>query len=91
MVFLAKEHLDIPAKDIISWYFDEPRCNVDKPIYIDALDPSRHCTHRQARSTIRKLCAGFRAAGLRKGDVVCLHSFNDVSLSHKLCFAESEQ
>lgn len=27
---------------------------------------------------IRKLVAGFHAAGLQKGDVVCIHSFNDL-------------
>lgn len=79
MVFKAKEHVEIPTKDIISWYFDEPRCDPDTPIYIDALDPTHHYTHRQARSTVRKLVAGFKAHGLRKGDVVCIHSFNNVS------------
>lgn len=78
MVFEAKEHIKIPTKDIISWYFDDPQCDPDKPIYIDALDPSRHYTHRQARSLVRKLVAGFRAQGLETGDVVCIHSFNNV-------------
>lgn len=78
MVFEAKEQVEIPTKDILSWYFDEPKCDPDKPIYIDALEPSRHYTHRQAKNDIRKLAAGFRAQGLRKGDVVCIHSFNNV-------------
>ena len=79
MVFPAKEHIDIPTKDLLSWYFDEPRCSPDKPIYIDASDTKRHYTHQSAKTTIRQLCAGFRAAGLQKGDTVCVHSFNDVS------------
>jgi non-ribosomal peptide synthetase component E (peptide arylation enzyme) len=81
MVFLATEHIDIPNQDLISWYFDSPRCDPDKPIYIDALEPSRYYTHQQAKTTIQQLCAGFRAAGLQKGDTVCVHSFNDVSKS----------
>lgn len=47
-------------------------------IYIDAKDVSRSISSNQARVLIRKLVAGFHAAGLKKGDCVCLHSFNDV-------------
>ena len=81
MVFKCQDELKIPSKDIISWYFDEPRCDENNPIYIDATNPDRYYTHKSARSTIRKLAAGFRKAGLKKGDVVCLHAFNDVSSS----------
>ncbi|KAK7529421.1 hypothetical protein IWX49DRAFT_586224 [Phyllosticta citricarpa] len=78
MPFLAKEHIDVPTKDLLSWYFDDPEYNHDDPVYIDAANKSRSYTARQAREVIEKLCAGFKAAGLKKGDVVCLHSFNDV-------------
>lgn len=47
-------------------------------VYIDAKDPSRAISASQARSLIRKLVAGLHAAGLKKGDCVCIHSFNDV-------------
>lgn len=80
MPFLAKEQIDIPTKDLLSWYFDNPEYNHDDPVYIDAANTSRCYTARQAREIIERLCAGFKAAGLKKGDVVCLHSFNDVSL-----------
>ena len=88
MVFKSREEVDIQKKDLISWYFDEPRCDTDKPIYIDALDPTRYYTQRQAKDTIRKLVAGFRAQGLRKGDVVCIHSFNSVRLISNLTMAK---
>jgi hypothetical protein len=78
MPFLSQDHRPIPTKDILSWYFDEPQCNQDEPIYIDAADPSRFYTHRQARKTVRQIAAGLKAQGLRRGDCVCLHSFNDV-------------
>ena len=78
MVFKQDEKLNLPGKDIISWYFEDPKVPDDKQIYIDAQDPKRYYTFAQARSTIRKLVAGFRKAGLQKGDTVCLHSFNDV-------------
>lgn len=47
-------------------------------MYIDAKDSSRSISLNQARVIVRKLVAGFQAAGLSKGDCVCLHSFNDV-------------
>lgn len=47
-------------------------------IYVDAANPSRSISCRQAKSIIRKMVAGFHAAGLKKGDCVLLHSFNDV-------------
>lgn len=79
MVFKRDEKLNVPGKDLISWYFDNPKVDDDKPVYIDAQNPKRSYTFGQARSTVKKLAAGFRKAGLKKGDVVCLHSFNDVS------------
>ncbi|KAI9731739.1 MAG: hypothetical protein M1834_004528 [Cirrosporium novae-zelandiae] len=81
MVFLAQKHVSIPTKDLVSWMFDNAgmRYDWDKPIYIDAKNPTRSISAKQARSIIRKLVAGFRAAGLERGDCVCLHGFNDVN------------
>lgn len=45
---------------------------------MDASDTSRSISWRQARTLVRQLAAGLRAAGLKDGDCVCLHSFNDV-------------
>lgn len=50
-------------------------------IYIDALDPSRSISSRQARELTRRLCAGYKALGLKEGDCVCTISFNDVRRS----------
>jgi long-subunit acyl-CoA synthetase (AMP-forming) len=47
-------------------------------VLIDAADTTRSLSSNQARKTIRQLVAGFRAAGLKKGDCVCIHSFNDI-------------
>lgn len=47
-------------------------------IYIDAENPSNCISAAQAQSVIRQLIAGFRHAGLRKGDTVLLHSFNSI-------------
>lgn len=40
--------------------------------------PSRTISARQARAYVRQLVAGFRAKGLRRGDVVCISGFNNV-------------
>ncbi|KIW86931.1 uncharacterized protein Z519_12396 [Cladophialophora bantiana CBS 173.52] len=78
MPFLAQKFVPIPNKDILSWMFDKPKFNQDRPVYIDAIDPSRSISARQARVIIRKLAAGFHAAGVIPGDCVCVHSFNNI-------------
>lgn len=47
-------------------------------VYVDAAEPERTINSNQARSIIRKLCAGFKDVGLKEGDCVCMLSFNDV-------------
>jgi 4-coumarate--CoA ligase len=79
MPFLAQEHFPIPTKDISSWTFDDLKYDWDLPIYIDGNNPEvNSISARQALSLIRKLAAGFRAIGVRKGDCVCINSFNDI-------------
>jgi len=78
----------------MSWHFDNPTFDQDKPIYIDAADSSRCYSHRQAKTTILKLAAGLKVIGLKKDDCVCLHSFNDVpyhllsATCHHVCLHE---
>ncbi|KAK5198122.1 hypothetical protein LTS13_000999 [Exophiala xenobiotica] len=78
MPFLAQESVPIPNKDILSWMFDEPRFDQDKPVYIDAIDPSKSISGNEARKIIRQLAAGFHAIGITPGDCVCLHGFNSI-------------
>ncbi|CZR65933.1 related to 4-coumarate--CoA ligase [Phialocephala subalpina] len=79
--FKSPHHIDISGEDLLSWMFDDRSYDLGKPIYIDASNPARSISARQARSIIRRLVAGFCAAGLEKGDTVCLHSFNDIYYS----------
>ncbi|KAF2101590.1 amp dependent CoA ligase [Rhizodiscina lignyota] len=78
MPFFAEEHVQIPTQDILSWIFDRLPYDPDKKIYIDASKPERNITASQAKTLIRKGIAGLRAAGLKLGDTVCIHSFNDI-------------
>ena len=65
--------------DLVSWVFGNQSYAQDRVIYIDAEQPERTITAKQARQKVKHLIAGFKAAGLSKGDCVCIHAFNDVS------------
>ncbi|KAJ5934087.1 hypothetical protein N7466_003634 [Penicillium verhagenii] len=81
MIFEPAERVLLPTKDLLSFIFDDPPYDQDLPIYVDAKNPSRSISCNQARLKIRKLIAGLRAAGLRRGDCVLIHSFNDINYS----------
>ncbi|CAI7629089.1 hypothetical protein N7533_008242 [Penicillium manginii] len=81
MIFEPAERVLLPTKDLLSFIFDAPPYDQEKPIYIDAQNPSRSISCNEARKLIRRLIAGFRAAGLRQGDCVLIHSFNDINYS----------
>ncbi|KAK7569063.1 4-coumarate-CoA ligase-like protein [Phyllosticta citricarpa] len=81
MPFLASEHFHIPDQDILSWSLDARQYDLDRPVFIDAAKLSRTISARQARALIERLIAGFKAAGVKKGDHVCMHAFNDIYFS----------
>ncbi|OQV09713.1 hypothetical protein CLAIMM_13805 [Cladophialophora immunda] len=78
MPFLADSHVVIPNKDILSWIFEHEETQPGRPIYVDAVRPERSINRDQALILIRKLAAGFHATGVRPGDCVCIHAFNDI-------------
>ena len=78
MPFLATESSPLPITDVLSWMIDESVYDKDKPLFIDAGRPSRSISCRQARSMVRRLAAGLKQAGLKTGDCVCMHAFNDI-------------
>lgn len=81
-------------KDVVSFTFDDPSYDVDRPVsivqqsptieltcsqvLIDPAEPSVNFTHRSARRLVCALIAGLHVAGLKRGDTVCLHSFNSI-------------
>ena len=69
-----------PSSDLVSWTFGNVDYDQDRKIYIDPLRPKRSFSASEARISVRKLIAGFKANGLQPGDCVCVHAFNDVSL-----------
>ncbi|KID96939.1 AMP-dependent synthetase/ligase, partial [Metarhizium majus ARSEF 297] len=80
-MFKASRQIDLPTKDILSYIFDEPDYDQDKPVYVDTNDSTRTISCNQARVIIRQLIAGLRAAGVKPGDCIAIHSFNDISYS----------
>ncbi|KAF2472767.1 acetyl-CoA synthetase-like protein [Lindgomyces ingoldianus] len=76
MPFLSKTQVDIPTQDILSWCFDNPQYDLDQPLWIDASNPQRSVSGREARTLICKFAAGLRKNGLQPGDCVVVSSFN---------------
>ncbi|KAL6235283.1 hypothetical protein BDW75DRAFT_230463 [Aspergillus navahoensis] len=78
MIFEPELRVPIPTTDILTYIFANPYYDPHKPVYIDVLDPSRSISLAQARTIIRQLIAGLRAWGVKEGDCVAIHSFNDI-------------
>lgn len=78
MPFLHQDQREFPTVDLLSWYFDDQRFDENEPLYIDASNPSNYYSHNSAKESIRKIAAGLKAIGVKKGDTVCIHSFNCV-------------
>lgn len=68
--------------DIVSWTFGNSDYDRNRKIYLDPYNPEQSITTNEARCMVKKLVSGFKAAGLRRGDCVCIHAFNDVSSPH---------
>lgn len=62
-----------------------------RQLYVDCANPSNTISARDTWSLIRKLIAGFHAAGLQQGDCVCIHAFNFVSQTQppSMCFVRA--
>ncbi|KAJ4374869.1 Acyl-CoA synthetase actt5 [Neocucurbitaria cava] len=80
MPWLSEQSYPLPEVDLVSFSFGNTSSdyNDDKPIYHDADDENRTLSRRQGRTLVRKLVAGFRKAGLKKGDCFAITSFNDI-------------
>ena len=68
------------AYDLLSFAINDTHAQDEtKPIYIDAEDPSRSLTGAQTKALVRKCIAGFKKAGLKRGEVVLVMLANNVS------------
>ena len=85
------EHLDlqddVSQMDLVSWTFanlEDEDYEQGKKLYINADDPRQSISASEAQIMVRKLVAGFKAVGLRPGDCVCVHAFNNVRTTYFL-------
>jgi 4-coumarate--CoA ligase len=66
--------------DLVSFALDmQGDYNQDKPLYINAENPTISLSARQTRTLVKQLVAGFQQAGLSKDDAVMLCMPNNVS------------
>ncbi|KAJ4502609.1 hypothetical protein HRR78_008274 [Exophiala dermatitidis] len=79
-VWKPSKSTPIPITDILTFAFANlGRYDNDQPIFIDATDPSRSISALRALHVVRRLIKGLKELGLKEGDCVCLHAFNNVS------------
>ncbi|MCJ1390657.1 hypothetical protein MMC18_003518 [Xylographa bjoerkii] len=71
----------IPNFDLLSWIFENVDNFLEKPIYIDAHNPTSILTARDVLTLVRKLVAGFQARGIGPGDNICVLSYNHILYS----------
>lgn len=64
--------------DLVSWVFGNRDYDQDTKVYIDPENHQRSISANEARTYVRKFVAGWKAVGLKPGDCVCVHAFNDV-------------
>ncbi|KAF2014491.1 acetyl-CoA synthetase-like protein [Aaosphaeria arxii CBS 175.79] len=81
MPWLAPDTYPLPEHDLVSFSFGNATYDLDKPVYYDIDDPNRTISWNQGYRIVRKLVAGFRAAGLQRGDCFSITSFNDIMYS----------
>ena len=78
MIFKGPDAPPLPTKDVLSFVFDTPPDNVNKPILIDADNPSRNLSFAQLKHMVQQCIAGFNALGVKPGDCVLMHALNDI-------------
>ncbi|KAL2860692.1 adenylate-forming enzyme AfeA [Aspergillus lucknowensis] len=65
--------------DLLTFCFRGPvPYNEDRPLFIDAEDPSRYFSARQFRTLVRTLIAGLKAQHVQRGDCVLVHLGNSI-------------
>ncbi|KAK9238771.1 hypothetical protein V1525DRAFT_418218 [Lipomyces kononenkoae] len=67
-----------PTEDVLTYTFGHTRHDLDMPILVDAAAPLRCLSTRQTVTEIKRVIAGLHALGIKAGDTVLVHSFNDI-------------
>ena len=82
---MSSQSGDSVYTDLLTFAFRGPVAYQDnRPLVIDAEDPSRALTAGQFRLLVRTLIAGLQAHHVQRGDCVLVHLGNSVSVSLSL-------
>ncbi|KAK4947388.1 hypothetical protein LTR10_013756 [Elasticomyces elasticus] len=75
----ASKSVVIPSTDILTFAFANlGQYDKDKPVFINAKNPSESISASQAYRVVCQLVKGLKALGIKEGDCVCLHSYNNI-------------
>ncbi|KAF4339003.1 cutinase transcription factor 1 beta [Fusarium beomiforme] len=84
MIFSSKYQIDIPEVDLLSYIFDispdgsQPTSS-DKPVYVNAHDPTQRMNRAELEHKIKSVAAGLRHVfKIRDGDVVLAYCENSI-------------
>lgn len=80
MVYKSKFKIKLPETDLLTYLFDSaPGTETsDKPIWLDAADPSRSISKRDALAYIKRFALGLERLGIHPGDVVLMFTPNHI-------------
>ncbi|KAF7524208.1 hypothetical protein PCG10_005900 [Penicillium crustosum] len=82
MIFEPERRVPLPEQDLLSYIFNDPKTyDPNEPIYVDTKDQTQTVSFNQARTIIRRLITGLRAAGVQVNDCVAVHAFNNLHYS----------
>ncbi|KIW99448.1 uncharacterized protein Z518_11187 [Rhinocladiella mackenziei CBS 650.93] len=78
-VWASSKFIPIPTADILTFAFANlGRYDQNAPIFVDARSPSDSVSALHAYRIVHQLIRGFKELGLKEGDCVCLHSYNNI-------------
>jgi hypothetical protein len=78
--------LEIPQTDILTYLFPPSANTSDKPLWIDAANPSIYLTLKSALPWIKRLAVGLQRLDLRPGDVAMIFTPNATGLPKSRLF-----
>ncbi|KAK8247645.1 amp dependent CoA ligase [Phyllosticta capitalensis] len=67
--------------DLLTWTLEEAVSSPNRPLLIDASDPSQWLSFNMIRKEVRQLIAGLNAVGIKRGDTVWVNCFNNLRYS----------
>ncbi|RVX70429.1 hypothetical protein B0A52_05928 [Exophiala mesophila] len=81
MVHKSKFKIQLPETDLLSYLFGTSTSGIeipDQPIWLDAGNPSRSISKRDALAYIKRFALGLERLGIRQGDVVLMFTPNHI-------------